>query len=97
VSAALLGPLGLCADALERHASLPPGRVIAMPASRTDDDELQSTPGAASAIRSHYRVREQAKALGMSQKQFRAARRAGMLPPELTKRHPRSDKGVPRA
>jgi hypothetical protein len=97
MSAALLGPLGLCADALDAHASYPPGREIRLPASRTDADELQSTPGAASAIRSHYRMAEHAKALGMSQKQFRAARRAGTLPPALMKRHPRSDKGGSRA
>jgi hypothetical protein len=90
-------PFGRCADALEVHASLPRGRVVPLAASRVDDDELQATPGAASAIRSHYRMAEHAKALGMSQKQFRAARRAGTLPPALLKRHPRSDKGGSRA
>jgi hypothetical protein len=93
----LIDPFGRCEGALEVHASLPPGRRVQMPASRVDDDEHQSTPGAASAIRSHYRMAEMAKALGMSQKQFRRARAAGTVPAAFMKRHARSDKGVPRA
>ena len=97
MSDALLGPLGLCNCALKVHASLPPGRVVRLPASRLDDDEHQATPGAASAIRSHYRMAEMARALGMSQKQFRAARAAGTVPEAFRRRQPRSDKGIPRA
>lgn len=93
----LFGPLGQCSDALEVHARLPPGRVVRLPASRTDDDEHQGTPGASSAIRSHYRMAEMAKALGMSQKAFLRARAAGTLPAAFMKRHVRCDKGVPRA
>ena len=93
----LIDPFGRCEGALEVHASLPPGRVVRLPACRVDDDERQATPGAASAIRSHYRMAEMAKSLGMSQKAFRRARAAGTPPEACMKRHARSDKGVPRA
>ena len=92
----LIDPFGRCEGALNVHASLPPGRVVRLPACRVDDDEHQSTASAASA-RSHHRMAEMAKALGMSQEQFRRARAAGTVPEAFCRRQPRSDKGIPRA
>ncbi len=93
----LIDPFGRCADALEVHASYPPGREIRLPASRTDSDEAAIAPHAEAALRSYYRLAEQAAALGMTQRQYKAARKAGTLPQAHMQRHPRNDKGGPRA
>jgi hypothetical protein len=96
LSAALLGPLGLCADALEVHASLPTGERVRLAVSTPDPDE--DVPVARQrALMAHQRFAEQARRLGMTQREYKRARAAGTLPPELMKRHPRSDKGGPRA
>jgi hypothetical protein len=93
----VIDPFGRCADALEVHASYPPGREIRLPASRTDADETGIKTNVEAALRSHYRMAERARALGMTQREYKAARKAGAIPQAHMQRHPRSDKGGDRA
>jgi hypothetical protein len=88
VSDTLIDPFGRCADALQVHASLPQGRVIELPASRTDADEARVS---ASLIH-HYRLAERAARLGMTQREFKAARAAGTLPAWCYDRPPKGER-----
>ena len=79
VSDTLIDPFGRCEGALEVHASLPPGREILLPAAVPDPDEDVAATASASR-RHHYRLAERAARLGMTQREFKAARAAGTLP-----------------
>jgi hypothetical protein len=89
----VIDPFGRCADALEVHASYPPGREIRLPASRTDADEAAIAPHVEVALRAHYRMAERARALGMTQREYKAARKAGAVPQAHMQRHPRRQGG----
>jgi hypothetical protein len=82
-------PFGRCPDALEVHASLPPGRQFRLAAAVPDADENVDLATERS-MRSHYRLAEQASKLGMTQAAYKAARAAGTLPAWCYARAPRA-------
>jgi hypothetical protein len=75
----LIDPFGRCEGALEVHASLPPGRVVRLPAAAPDADE-DVVLNVERSKRSNDRMAAKAKALGMSTREYRRARIAGTLP-----------------
>lgn len=80
--------------ALEAHLSLPTGDVVRLPASRDEDDAAlaPTETNRLAALRSHHRMAQHARMLGMSQREFARAKKAGLLPAWAMRRAPRSDR-----
>lgn len=81
------------AGALEAHRAHPPGRVVQLPASRPDPDELDAepSPNVLSARAAADRLRDRCARLGLSQAEYRLRRAAGTLPAWCMERKKRSD------
>jgi|GEM_PF-5789546 hypothetical protein len=88
----LVDPFGRCAGALEAHARLPIGERVRLAVSTPDPDE--DVPVARQrALMAHQRFAEQARRLGMTQREYKRARAAGTLPAWCYVRAPRRRSG----